>query len=636
MDLAEQIDDFIPTLQTSHSDMDSLIMLIFILFILSLLLLWLGRFLYQKYVTNKAVPSSSTSPLLQKSSTPVNSAAVPATASASKNFSAFSFGGGGGGGGGGGAISGTPVRRGSSGGSGSSIPPSQQSQGLLKTRSMSQQPQQQVGGVRKRLTRRSPGPELQQPRRARSIPPPASVTGPDDMTTQWSSQVFKWLYSDLVIVNDLLYGFITAINQTMARNTSEEKVLIEVVRILPESTAPVISNIFCDKPLAQNAASEVIITMDVETTLVLQIKAFRQIAGKADVLHYRANVRFKGHLSTTMNYTALVGEMRMEGYPEIKITIASIGPIKMNSKEEKEVQDMICDALNITIRDTLYPIDFSVHATCPRALKMEPDDYYDGHQQMDFPNPFDYMGGGNARGMQMHNNPNMMSYDNTTRNMNQSPTMMSSGRRLLVKIVKGDGLMQAKDPYCVVEMDEPPQKNQTGSRQGSSPFWDEHFLFDLSNSSSEILFEVYDRPLNPNEFPKFLGLGLVGIDELAVGPSSSQVIGLQPRPYEAENVSGAITVEFVFIEGAQVPTAGRRPYKLKEALKLDPHNQQSQQQLYGYEQQQPQQMSPNRASPMLQRQQQPNQQQVFMNGSESGHHLVCIILLLLLLATQQC
>ncbi|KAL7052012.1 hypothetical protein ACKWTF_004729 [Chironomus riparius] len=614
MDLAEQIDDFIPSVQASHSDMDSLIMLIFILFITSLLLLWLGRFLYQKYVTNKAVPSTSstttstgsvTSSIITKSSTPVNSASPIA---ASSKYSAFSFGSSGGG-----------ARRGSSGGTPinpSPISASPASQGLAKTRSLSQQPQIGQGGVRKRLTRRSPGPEIQ-PRRSRSIPPPSSVTGPDDTTVQWASQVFKWLYSDLVIVNDLLYGFITAINQTMARNTSEEKILIEVVRILPESTTPNISNIFCDKAMT-DAASEVAITMDVETTLVLQIKAFRQISGKADVLHYRANLRFKGHLSTTMNYTALVGEMRMEGYPDIKITIASIGPIKTNSKEEKEIQDMICETLNLTIRDTLYPVDFSVHATCPRALKMDSDDYFDHPQPIDFPNPYDYMGGGGRTQMQ-----NTMSYDQSSRHMNASPTI-SSGRRLLVKIVKGDGLMQAKDPYCVVEMDEPPQKNQTGSRQGSSPFWDEHFLFDLSNLSSEILFEVYDRPVNANEYPKFLGLGLVGVDELAVGPSSSQVIGLQPRPYEAENVTGAITVEFVFIEGPQIPSAGRRPYKLKEALKLDPQMQQ-QQQMYGYEQQQAQSnISPSRVSPMLQRNgQQANyqQQQVYTNGSGSGHHL---------------
>jgi hypothetical protein len=623
MDLAEQIDDFIPTVQSGHSEMDSLIMLIFIVAISTIFFMWLGRFLYQKYINSKqaapilssstisstttnsiitnastgtqnSAPLLSSSPLFQKSSAPLGSSAAPKS-------SAFSS-------------LGSAPRRGSGG---NLTSPFSASPSVAKTRSMSQQPQ--AAGVRKRLTRRSPGPEISAPRRSRSIPPPASVSGTDDTTSTWTSHVFKWLYSDLVIVNDLLYGFITAINQTMARNTSEEKTLIEIVRILPESTAPVISNIFCDKPMAMDAGgSEVVITMDVETTLVLQVKAFRQISEKADVLHYRASIRFKGHLSISMNYTALVGEMRIEGYPDIKVTIASIGPIKTIGKEEKEIQDMISETLNLTIRDTLYPVDFSVHATCPRALRMESEEYYDNHhnQAMDFPNPYDYMMNG-TRSPMMQNN--MMPYDSNTMNrnmMNQSPASMSSGRRLLVKIVKGEGLMQAKDPYCVVEMDEPPQKNQTGSRQGTTPYWDEHFLFDLSHSSSEILFEVYDRPVNPNDYPKFLGLGLVGIDELAVGPSSSQVIALQPRPYETDPVTGAINVEFVFIEGAQIPAGQRRPYKLKEALRLDPNQQEAlmqQQQQFS-----PINASPSRLSPMMHQQQQQN----YMNGNDSGYSQV--------------
>lgn len=92
---------------------------------------------------------------------------------------------------------------------------------------------------------------------------------------------------------------------------------------------------------------------------------------------------------------------------------------------------------------------------------------------------------------------------------------------------------------------------------------------ELSPHSAEILFEVYDRnPAGVDAPAKFLGLGLVGVDELSVGPASSQILALQPRPYETDDVQGAITVEFVFIEGAEVP-AGRRPYKMKEALKIN-------------------------------------------------------------------
>lgn len=91
----------------------------------------------------------------------------------------------------------------------------------------------------------------------------------------------------------------------------------------------------------------------------------------------------------------------------------------------------------------------------------------------------------------------------------------------------------------------------------------------MTPQSSEILFEVYDRNPSGVDAPsRFLGLGLVGVDELSVGPSSSQILALQPRPYETDDVQGAITVEFVFIEGAEIPI-GRRPYKMKEALKIN-------------------------------------------------------------------
>lgn len=282
--------------------------------------------------------------------------------------------------------------------------------------------------------------------------------------------------------------------------------------------------------------------------------------------------------STHMNFGSLIGEMRLEGYPDIKITIASIGTIKGLGNEDKEVQNSIIESLNLSMRDAAYPIDFSMHATCPRAYRMEPENNIYDNRGMSFPSPYDMMTMNNYQSHGMAgmnnggNNFSRYSASNLMQQQQQQQQMTQASRRLLVKIVKGEGLTHANDPFVSVEMDEPPQKNQTGARQGQDPIWDEHFLFDLSHSSSEILFEVYDRPDMANGYPKFLGLGLVGIDELSVGVASSQIIALQPRPYETDDVSGAITVEFVFIEGAQIP-AGRRPYKLKEALKINGNGQ---------------------------------------------------------------
>lgn len=58
--------------------------------------------------------------------------------------------------------------------------------------------------------------------------------------------------------------------------------------------------------------------------------------------------------------------------------------------------------------------------------------------------------------------------------------------------------------------------------------------------------------MKPDGPPKFMGLGLVGIDELSIGLASTQILALQPRPYETENITGSIIVEFIFIESAPI------------------------------------------------------------------------------------
>ncbi|KAK8404481.1 hypothetical protein O3P69_007611 [Scylla paramamosain] len=127
-----------------------------------------------------------------------------------------------------------------------------------------------------------------------------------------------------------------------------------------------------------------------------------------------------------------------------------------------------------------------------------------------------------------------------------------NGKRLLVKIVKAMGVGCEKpvfEAYSVVEMDEPPQKFTTSVvKDTNSPFWDEQFLFDLSGGTLELLFELYDKSSGT-----FLGLGIVGIEELVATPSQRQIIPLQSRPYENDEVSGSLTVEFLFLDRADLP-----------------------------------------------------------------------------------
>ncbi|XP_017959855.1 uncharacterized protein LOC108653680 isoform X14 [Drosophila navojoa] len=400
-----------------------------------------------------------------------------------------------------------------------------------------------AAGARRRVVRQSStGPEN---RKKRYVPPPSNVVGPETSSVTWTSQVFRWLYSDLVIVNELLMSWVIALNDTLRKSVEEHGVAVEVVRVLPDSPAPALNNIFCNCE-EQNPA-EMLITFDCDAMPVLQVKTFRQKSGKVETSHYKVTVsRFRARMSIPINYNTLKGEMRVDGYPDVRITMNSVGAIKPMDQDEQQLQTVITDILTTALRDTVYPVDFSIYSTCPRA-EVEPLEL-----PVIYPVHYDSLA---------HNMENLGS------GMLRDGQHMVSGRRLLVKIVKGEGLRDAHEPYVVIEMDEPAQKNQTGTQRGSKPYWDEHFLFELSPQSAEILFEVYDHPVIASDPPKFLGLGLVGIDELAVGPASTQVLQLQPRPYETQPVTGAITVDFVFIEGAEIP-AHARPNRLKEALRL--------------------------------------------------------------------
>lgn len=62
----------------------------------------------------------------------------------------------------------------------------------------------------------------------------------------------------------------------------------------------------------------------------------------------------------------------------------------------------------------------------------------------------------------------------------------------------------------------------------------------MTPKTAELLFEIYDHAATPH---KFLGLGIVGVEELLISPSQRQVISLQSRPYESDPVSGSLTVE---------------------------------------------------------------------------------------------
>ncbi|XP_019770753.2 uncharacterized protein LOC109544832 isoform X2 [Dendroctonus ponderosae] len=490
MDLAEAVDDLICALDGSvDTTMDTLAMFLFGWILAALFILWLGKAIYERFFAGKAKSKAAGALSKTESSPDVLDGAKKQPVIAPKATGAF-------------------------------VPP--------------------TPPVRRRLTRQSPAPETRKPR---YVPAP-QATGPDNIVVLWVNDVFQWLYNDFVIVNELLQVWIQALNNYTKKSVSEG-IGVELVRILPETHPPTVTNIFAEA----DSKDDVTITCDLEVTPAFQLKSFRQKGEKVDTSHYRVNVnRFRARLHIFCVSEKLQADVKCDGWPEVKVALAPVGNIK-NNLDETQLQEVITEIVTNALRSTEVHLNLSAYPTCPRLIR-----------HVETP----------GRMLPLHyDSMQANAYSSTPNHMTPGDLQLQGEKRLLVKVIRAaqlGGHHGCADPFCVVEMDEPPQKNQTSVKKNTdSPFWDEHFLFDLSPHTAELLFEIYDCAAKPH---KFLGLGIVGVEELLINPSQRQIITLQSRPYESDTVTGTLTVEFMFIEGADIPNVGsNQPYKIKETIR---------------------------------------------------------------------
>ncbi|XP_069698125.1 phospholipid transfer protein C2CD2L isoform X3 [Periplaneta americana] len=495
-DLADRIDDLICSFEGgAETTMDTVAMLIFGWMIFGLFVLGIGRYIYGRFISSSEVKEKS--PVVPQpvaiAAAPSVSEEVPVTKELPRS-----------------TVAAAPRT------AGTTVPP--------------------TPPIRKRIAKKGPV-SAPSPTKSTSYVQPPFATGPESESVQWVNEVFFWLYSDLVVVNEILNVWIQSLNDFTKQSVTEHGVGVEFVRVLPETHAPTLANVFSE--CAPN--DDVTITCDCEAMPAMQLKAFRQKGEKVEVSHYRVNVnRFRARLNIVCITEKLLADVKCDGWPDIKVALAPVGSIK-NNLDEQQLQDVITEIVVAALRNTEVHLNFGQYATCPRLMR----------QRVTPPNL-----------LPVH-------YDSIVGSQFSSiPSKTAIEKRLLVKVIKATSLGAKKgcsEPYCVVEMDDPPQKNSTSVKKDTnSPVWDEHFLFDLSANTAEILFEIYDRA---NKTNTFLGLGIVGVEELLINPSQRQVISLQSRPYEQDEVSGTLTVEFLFIEGADIPQLGDKPYKLKETLK---------------------------------------------------------------------
>ncbi|XP_046974330.1 uncharacterized protein LOC124540698 isoform X4 [Vanessa cardui] len=513
-DLAEAVDDLICSFDYMDTAMDNLVMLIFIWILFSIVILGIAKWAYGRF-SAKSVEEKTEKPKASEDTKKTANEIITSADSVLATSAKFKSG---------------------------AFKPSKPTGFVPATPPTN----------KRRPGRMSPGPEQLTLKKHQSVIVP-TCTGPDAASVQWVNELLTWLYNDLVIVNELVQQWIVSMNDFSKKSVEEQGVGVEIVRAL-ESHPPSLSNIFCEC----DTKDDVTITSDCEAMPAFQLKAFSQRGEKVEVSHYRVNVnKFRARLHVICITDKLTGELKCDGWPDVKVALAPVGPLRPNAAES-DLQQLISDIVVSALRNTHLFFNFSGYPTCPRLRRHLPD------AAPRLPLHYDSM---------LHQDRQMYT---STPNSTAGCIQLLGDKRLLVKVVGAKdigGKTGCIAPYCVVEMDEPPQRNQTAFKKDTtSPQWEEHFLFDLSPQTAELLFEVYDRssppsPGNTTSQHRFLGLGLVGIDELLAAPSQRQQIGLQTRPMEEHDVSGSLTVEFLFIEGADIPDIGSKPFKIKESLR---------------------------------------------------------------------
>ncbi|KAM7281732.1 uncharacterized protein ISCGN_006192, partial [Ixodes scapularis] len=299
-------------------------------------------------------------------------------------------------------------------------------------------------------------------------------------------------------------------------------VVVEFECVHPDSTKPKLHDVHV---VLESKESLTVTTGITCERVILVIKVKRP--NDADKAMHRYNLlveKLSGKLKVCCISTEQLFVVRFVQRPDIKVSLQSgTGENKPHSVDQRALDDIILESVVDALSYTVTDLSCSGQKDFPNFKHREPVSEIIQHTQLD--------------------------------QMNSVPSLAKHDQRLLVKVIKASnlaGTKGCKEVYCVVELDEPPHRcTTTSAKETANPFWDEHFLFTLDQNSSEVLFELYDKSKPAGE--NFLGLGIVGISELRRVPSQRQIITLQSRPLEYDNITGSLTVEFLYMEGSQIP-----------------------------------------------------------------------------------
>jgi hypothetical protein len=192
-DLAEKIDDLICSFEGGgDTTMDTVAMYMFGWMLVCLFVVGLGKFVYAKFY-NKSLESGTEEKSVAGAVTP----AAPVKAEA-----------------------------------GEAVPAKEVPVGVAAPKALTSSPSLSLGSryvpptppTRKRLGSRSgrpPPSSLPKSKSSLSLHPTPTATGPDSESVKWVNELFAWLYTDLVIVYELLNVWIQSLNEFTKKSVAE-------------------------------------------------------------------------------------------------------------------------------------------------------------------------------------------------------------------------------------------------------------------------------------------------------------------------------------------------------------------------------------------------------------------------------
>lgn len=179
-DLADKIDDLICSFEgIGDTTMDTIAMYLFGWMLFGLTVLAIGRYVYSRFIVIEDAKAKSAiiePPVAAKTENNVDASAKP--------------------------VSKDNKTKTSTGAGGKYVPP--------------------TPPVRKRLGSKSGRPVgPAKPKTSSLIHPPPTATGPESESVKWVNELFLWLYSDLVIVNELLNLWVQSLNEFVKDSVAE-------------------------------------------------------------------------------------------------------------------------------------------------------------------------------------------------------------------------------------------------------------------------------------------------------------------------------------------------------------------------------------------------------------------------------